>query len=213
MSKCAECGIFACGTGETEKVSQHCPMNLMEDIYDEAGEEYKKPDVLNIALNSALTESEGYRKWTRLEEIIQFSRKAGFQNLGLAFCVGLRREAAAVVKILKQAGFSVESAACKTGSKPKELLGISEEQKIRPGQFEPMCNPIAQAKILNRAGTQFNIMLGLCVGHDSLFIKYADAPVTILAVKDRVLAHNPLGAIYASYYGPVLASYKKTDCL
>jgi len=42
----------------------------------------------------------------------------------------------------------------------------------------------------------------LCVGHDSLFIKYSEAPITILAVKDRVLAHNPLGAIYQaeSYY-------------
>jgi uncharacterized metal-binding protein len=192
MSKCTECGIFACHAGQAEKAPQHCPMNLIEDVYKETEEEYKKPDVLNIALNAALTESAGYRKWTRMEEIMQFSRRAGFQRLGLAFCIGLRREAAVVAK---------------------ELLGVSEEQKVHPGQFEPMCNPIAQAKILNRACTQFNILLGLCVGHDSLLIKYSNAPITVLAVKDRVLAHNPLGAIYASYYRPVLASYKKTDCL
>ena len=36
---------------------------------------------------------------------------------------------------------------------------------------EPMCNPIAQAQLLNRAQTQLNICLGLCVGHDSLFYK------------------------------------------
>jgi uncharacterized metal-binding protein len=44
--------------------------------------------------------------------------------------------------------------------------------------------------------------LGLCFGHDSLVIKYLDAPVTILAVKDRVMGHNPLAAIYNSdsYY-------------
>jgi uncharacterized metal-binding protein len=213
MSKCTECGIFACHAGQAEKAPQHCPMNLIEDVYKETEEEYKKPDVLNIALNAALTESAGYRKWTRMEEIMQFSRRAGFQRLGLAFCIGLRREAAVVAKILNQAGFDLESVACKTGSKPKELLGVSEEQKVHPGQFEPMCNPIAQAKILNRACTQFNILLGLCVGHDSLLIKYSNAPITVLAVKDRVLAHNPLGAIYASYYRPVLASYKKTDCL
>ncbi|HHW43136.1 DUF1847 domain-containing protein [Desulfofundulus thermobenzoicus] len=212
MSKCAECGVYACRTGQREKVPGHCPMNLLNEVYQEAKEEYRKPDVLNIALNSALTESAGYRKWTRLEEIIQFSRRAGFQKLGLAFCVGLRKEAAEVVRILKQAGFTVESVMCKTGSMPKELLGVREEQKVRPGQFEPMCNPIAQAKILNRAGTEFNILLGLCVGHDSLLIKYAEAPVTVLAVKDRVLAHNPLGAVYAAhYYGPVLAAYKKAD--
>ncbi len=65
-----------------------------------------------------------------------------------------------------------------------------------------MCNPIAQAEFLNKENTEFNIVLGLCVGHDTLFFKYSKAPVTVLAVKDRVLAHNPLGAIYQSesYY-------------
>jgi uncharacterized metal-binding protein len=40
------------------------------------------------------------------------------------------------------------------------------------------------------------------VGHDSLFFKFADAPTTVLAVKDRVTGHNPLAAIYLSgtYY-------------
>jgi uncharacterized metal-binding protein len=65
-----------------------------------------------------------------------------------------------------------------------------------------MCNPIGQALLLNNENTDLNIILGLCVGHDSLFIKYSNAPVTVFAVKDRVLAHNPLGALYLadSYY-------------
>jgi uncharacterized metal-binding protein len=65
-----------------------------------------------------------------------------------------------------------------------------------------MCNPILQASILNREQTDFNILLGLCVGHDALFFKYAKAPCTVLAVKDRVFGHNPLAAIYNidSYY-------------
>ena len=65
-----------------------------------------------------------------------------------------------------------------------------------------MCNPIAQAELFNQQKTDFNIDLGLCVGHDTLFFKYSEAPVTVFAVKDRVLAHNPLGAIYLadSYY-------------
>lgn len=54
----------------------------------------------------------------------------------------------------------------------------------------------------NEANTDLNILLGLCVGHDSLFIKYSKAPITVFAVKERVLVHNPLGAIYqvGSYY-------------
>jgi uncharacterized metal-binding protein len=65
-----------------------------------------------------------------------------------------------------------------------------------------MCNPILQAVIVNDAKTDFNILLGLCVGHDSLFFKYTKAPTTVLAVKDRVTGHNPLGPLYlnGNYY-------------
>jgi uncharacterized metal-binding protein len=59
-----------------------------------------------------------------------------------------------------------------------------------------MCNPVLQAMVLNKGKTEFNVLLGLCVGHDSLFFKYAEAPCTVLAVKDRLLGHNPLAAIY-----------------
>ena len=70
---------------------------------------------------------------------------------------------------------------------------------------EAMCNPIYQACLLNQEKSQLNIQLGLCVGHDSLFFKYAEAPTTVLAVKDRVTGHNPLAAIYLSesYYRKV----------
>jgi uncharacterized metal-binding protein len=200
MSRCAECGIYACRSGKKESAPEHCPMLSRETIYEEAANEYLKPEISNVALTSALTESEGYCKWTRLEEIVQFSRSAGFTRLGLAFCVGLRKEAVEVARILKGAGFEVESVMCKTGSVPKEHLGVKDEQKVYPGQFEPICNSIGQAKLLDDAKTQLNILLGLCVGHDTLFIKYSQAPVTVLAVKDRVLAHNPLGAVYASHY-------------
>lgn len=210
MSRCAECGIYACRVGKIDSAPEHCPMHAEEVIYEGAEKEYQKPENLEIALHSALTESAGYCRWTRLEEIINFSRRAGFAKLGLAFCVGLRKEAAEVAKILKMAGFEVESVMCKTGAVPKERLGVKEEEKVRPGQFEPICNPICQAQLLDHAGTHLNIMLGLCVGHDTLFIKYSRAPVTVLAVKDRVLAHNPLGAIYAShYFAKRFAAWKK----
>lgn len=209
MINCAQCGLFACYRGQLEKIPSNCPMHEQQ-IYKEANQEYKKPEINNLALNAALTESAGYGIWTRLEEVIEFSWRANFKKLGLAFCVGLRREATLVNKFLKNAGFVVESVVCKTGAQPKEFLGITEEQKVRPGQFEAMCNPIAQAKILNEKGTDLNLLLGLCVGHDTLFIRYATAPVTILAVKDRVLAHNPLGVIYSEhYFANKLASHKK----
>ena len=123
-------------------------------------------------------------------------------RLGIGFCGGLHREAAIVDRILRDQGFEVVSVVCKTGSIPKEKAGIPDDLHVHLGQFEPMCNPIAQAQLLNRANTQFNICLGLCVGHDSLFYKYCDAPVTTLVAKDRVTGNNPAAAIYCvhSYF-------------
>ena len=87
---------------------------------------------------------------------------------------------------------------------------MKDEQKVRPGTIEVICNPIAQSKLLNKEKTDLNIVIGLCVGHDTLFFKYSQAPVTVLAVKDRVLAHNPLGAIYSEfYYSKKFAAHKK----
>jgi uncharacterized metal-binding protein len=86
------------------------------------------------------------------------------------------------------------------GSVDKAEFGIGEEFKVRPNTFEPLCIPIAQASILNRAGTDMNVIIGLCVGHDMLFVKHADAPTTTLVAKDRVTGHNPVAALYGNQF-------------
>jgi len=139
----------------------------------------------------------------RVEEVAQFAKKMGYRRLGIAFCVGLRDEARMLDEILVRRGFEVVSVCCKTGGVPKESIGLTEEQKIKgPGVWESMCNPIAQAMLLNEAETEFNVAVGLCVGHDSLFFKYAEAPTTVLVAKDRVFGHNPAAGLYLSksYY-------------
>ena len=137
-----------------------------------------------------------------MQETIEFANKMGYRRLGLAFCAGLRYEAKIVSDILKEQEFDVVSVICKTGRTPKEFLNIREEHKVSPGDFEAMCSPITQAMILNAAGTELNILFGLCVGHDSLFMHYSKAFCTALVVKDRVTGHNPLAAIqlYRTYY-------------
>ena len=128
-----------------------------------------------------------------------------YQRLGLAFCLGLVKEATVVNEILEAHGFDVVSVLCKAGRVSKDKIGLTEDEKIYQGMDEPMCNPIYQAKLFNHENTDFNILLGLCVGHDSLFFKYAQSLTTVLAVKDRVTGHNPLAAVYLaeSYYQKV----------
>jgi len=77
---------------------------------------------------------------------------------------------------------------------------LKEKEKVRPGTFEPACNPVAQAKLLNEAKTDMNIIVGLCVGHDMLFAKYSTAPVTTIVVKDRVTGHNPVSVLYGQNF-------------
>ena len=124
----------------------------------------------------------------------------------MAFCGWLTYEASILSEILEKQGFEVVAVSCKVGGVPKERIGVREEEKVRIGQFESMCNPITQAKILNKAKTDFNIMLGLCIGHDSLFLRYIEGLTTVFAVKDRVTGHNPMATLYTSrsYYQRVI---------
>ena len=160
------------------------------------------PITMEMAHAAALVESKGYMKWTRVEDTIEFARLMGYEKLGIACCLGLKREGAILEDILQSNGFQVASVICKTGGVPKEELDIKDEEKVHPGRFEAMCNPIAQAMLLEEAGSQLNILVGLCVGHDALFTKASKAPVTTLVAKDRVLCHNPAAALYNhdSYY-------------
>ncbi len=131
----------------------------------------------------------------RLLEICEFAQKQGYERIGLAFCIRYLAEAPLVADFIAERGFEVVSVICKTGGVPKERIGIQEAEKLRIGTFEAMCNPILQARVLNKAGTQLNVVMGLCVGHDSLLFKSSEAPCTVLVAKDRVYEDNALIAI------------------
>ena len=207
---CARCPYEPQGRicqNEEGKAPPFCPTVNKDAVIARALEELKKPEILEFALQASIQEGEGYTDRElgyaktrplkpRILEIIEFAGKMKYNKLGLVFCMALHKEARVVEKLLTSNGFSVVSGLCKMGRVPKEILGIVENQKIRIGCFEAMCNPIAQAFLFNDEKTEFNVMMGLCVGHDSLFLKYADAPCTVFAVKDRLLGHNPLAAIY-----------------
>ena len=198
---------------EDGKSPNFCPTQNYEEVIGNALDEFKKPDILEFARQASIQEGDGYANRElgydkvkpvkpRILETIEFAHRMNYKRLGLVFCIGLTQEAKVVENLLSADGFEVVSALCKLGREPKETLGVRDDQKIRIGCFESMCNPIAQAFVMNFEKTEFNVVMGLCVGHDSLFLKYADAPCTVLAAKDRLLGHNPLAAIYTidSYY-------------
>jgi len=169
-------------------------------ILSTAEEAYlSQDDLREFALAAARTEAAGYCRQPRVEEIMNFARRIGARRLGVASCIGLIQEARMLQDILEANGFEVDSVCCKVGSIDKEKIGLRDEEKIRPGQYESLCNPVGQAMLLNEAGTELNVVVGLCVGHDSLFFKHSEAPVTVLVAKDRVTGHNPVAALYTSH--------------
>jgi uncharacterized metal-binding protein len=186
-----------------------CPTAGKKKLLKKALVEYKGDDLKEFARQASIQEVECYadRDKTpyvmhpvkpRMLEIMEFAKKMNYGKLGLVFCAGLANEGRIVEQILENHGFEVVSVICKAGAVPREEIGLTDAEKIFRGGHESMCNPVFQAMIVNDAKTDFNILLGLCVGHDSMYFKYATAPTTVLAVKDRVSGHNPLACINTS---------------
>ncbi|MBU1611458.1 MAG: DUF1847 domain-containing protein [Proteobacteria bacterium] len=191
------------------KAPKNCPSLRHRELAETALQTVKNdPALLEFSCQASAQETAGYGGREqgyahirpikpRLLEVAEFSARMGYKRLGLAFCGGLRNEGLAVHRFLEDKGFEVASMMCKSGAVPKSELGIDRNGQVDPtSESETMCNPVFQAMTANESGVEFNILLGLCVGHDSLFIQHAKAPVTVLAVKDRVLGHNPLAAVY-----------------
>jgi uncharacterized metal-binding protein len=182
---CAACGEKRCREGAD-----------CFGVADAQRELYRDERVARLHRAAAAIEARHYGAATRLEEIILFAREMGFRRLGLAFCVGLEEEAGQIAALLG-ASFEVVSVCCKVGGIAKAEVGC--EQMDAGKDVEVMCNPAGQAALLNEAGTELNILCGLCVGHDALLSMHAAAPVTTLIAKDRVLGHNPAAAVYCRY--------------
>lgn len=200
---CIDCGIGNCDH-MTGKYPAFCLTSCMdEELKQEAINSYQEEENHRIMTASAQVEYENYCKMTRVEETMEFAKKIGAKKIGIATCVGLLQEAGICARIFRKHGFEVFGICCKAGTVPKTTVGIPQECEA---VGRNMCNPVLQAKQLNAEKTDLNVVIGLCVGHDSLFYKYSDALVTTLIAKDRVLGHNPAAALYQSraYYSRLL---------
>ncbi len=198
---CADCSVLACRARLEDKYPEFClSKHVDHELLDQVMEIYRTDEELGeIARTSACIEGEFYGKLTRVEETIEFMQRMGYRKIGIASCVGLMRETGIFTKILRAKGFEVYTVGCKIGAVDKTEIGVPNEKKLNGGcGHESMCNPVMQAKALAAEGTEFNIVIGLCVGHDTLFLRYSEAPTTVMIVKDRVLGHNPVQALYTA---------------
>ena len=196
--QCVKCTVFRCAAEKkNKKAPASCPTEKYLNLVKEATEEYKLPEnqAVNfgwLGLMRKVRNPERLREalsWTRVDEIMEYAKIRGMTKMGIGTCYALMSESRFLSDILENNGFDVVSVSCLCGEvKPKDL-GM-------PGNA--ICNPIMQAEVLNREKTELNIMMGLCLGHDILFLRYCKAETTPLVVKDRALGHNPVAALYLS---------------
>lgn len=190
---------------------EYCPGKNDPEIIEDSFSHYRGDDEdARLAKVAAQVEGLCYQpvpgsdavnaRWTRVEDTIALAKLMGYEKIGIATCIGLIDESKRLVDILTAQGLKPLSVCCKAGSIDKLELGLEESDKVRPNTFEPACNPIAQAQLLNREKTDMNLIVGLCVGHDMLFAKYSEAPVSTLIVKDRVTGHNPVAVLYGQNF-------------
>jgi uncharacterized metal-binding protein len=211
---CARCGTWSCSSSDGRHPAD-CPTAhptpAQAQALREAKAAYDDPAVRRLAQVAAWVEKAGYCQWTRLEETIELARHMGWSHLGIACCVGLRREAAAIARIFEDCGFVVSVVVCKAGEVPKDDIGVPADAQFEAG--ESMCNSVGQAALLAAQGCEFNVVVGLCVGHDTLFLGESfrrGVPSSVLIAKDRVTGHNPAAAVYCapSYFAARIASHR-----
>ena len=224
LPQCAKCPGGYCRASSPEQLNkevlpQACPMRNSPDLIQEIVQRYSAEEVKSIYVPATITEKEAYETIRgvrmgvrpRIKEIVEYYKLIDAKRIGVAFCAGLRDEARLAVDFLERNGLTVASVMCKCGGVDKTRLNVESRYKIGdPAKFEAACNPLTQAELLNRADTDFNVIIGLCVGHDMLFTSNSRAPVTTLIVKDRMLGHNPLAALYSGYHRAILESQRRT---
>ena len=188
---CVDCSVTACRFGKDNYPEFCLTKKLSEDDKEEVLPKYFSDDITSkCSVCSVEVEGEYYGQMARVEETMEFARRIGAEKIGLAYCSDMVNEAELYARILRINGFSVVSVICKYG----EL----DEGAVLYGtpNGRVMCNPIGQAQFLNAAKTDMNILIGLCVGSDSLFIKHSDALTTIMINKDRLTCNNPAVTLY-----------------
>jgi uncharacterized metal-binding protein len=194
--QCHQCKNNECLAQYPQGIPEHCQAQKFPDLIEDSKRQYLELDAEKYHLAAAKVLKRGGYDWPRVQQCIEFARELGAQKVGLAVCVGLIREGREFARFLDRAGFQVISVACMIGGLTPQETGIPDEW-VNPLGIS--CNPIVQAEIMNQEGTELNFIYGLCVGHDTIFIKRSEAPVTYVVAKDMVTGNNP-GAVLTSPY-------------
>ena len=121
---CTDCAVTACN-GKGGTYPEFClTTNMDQEVMAEALAAYRDETNNAIMRHAAQIEHDGYCRWCRVRETIEFAKRMGFHRIGIATCVGLISESRILARILRQHGFEVFGISCKAGAVPKVQAGI-----------------------------------------------------------------------------------------
>lgn len=192
---CVDCGMRGCDGKGGEHPSFCLSKAIDADELAETMALYDDEENRRVMEAAADVEYRFYGRYTRVQETIEFAHRMGFARIGIATCAALAAESQTLRRLLEAAGFEVFGVICKIGEQRKVDFGLDPAMEAVGAN---LCNPIMQAKLLEDAGTELNIVMGLCVGHDALFSKHSRALTTTLVAKDRVTGHNPCVVLHTA---------------
>lgn len=193
---CSECKSRVCMTG-TGKAPANCPMRAPG--YDEkirSAYAQKTVCAMENAAQTACGTKEDRDLTPRIKVLIEYMKKMGYKKIGIIFCAMVFSEMDWLSRILRKCGFEVVSACCLNGGTNITEHGVElPEPAVKPG-YDPACNPIGQARLMNAQHTEFNIVSSLCAGHDTLAFRYSEAPCSLLSIKDVSMEMCPINALH-----------------
>jgi len=122
---------------------------------------------------------------SRIQELIDFAKLSNYKKIGIANCMSMQKYADKLKTILEENDFEVFAINCKNSGLTYSNLFDDDTKGLS-------CDPASQAQYLNESKTDFNINVGLCLGHGLVFSKYSTAPNTTLVVKDFATKHKTI---------------------
>jgi len=192
---CATCKRTSCFRGEFDQMPRTCPTRTEVAIAQDRSPylDGERAEVMRVADRTPFADDGSQRN--RVQELVRFAQARGMGRVGIAFCVTLIKEAQELARQLRAGGLDPELVCCRVGAIDYDQIGLP---KAHPDRFAAICNPVAQARLLNQSHVDLVAQLGLCIGHDLILQEECDAPVTTLVVKDRVFDHHSVLALRQS---------------
>lgn len=185
---CEQCNSKPCNRG-WDKYPTGCPTKNEPELISKATEPLAENEKIRRIYDAyaRLHEDNAIFLKNRMELTCRFLYYYGAKTVGVAPCGILIKSAGRFAAMLREMGITPYVVGCKVGAMTPESVGIQTDDET----WFTICNPLAQAELMNVQKTDFNVSFGLCVGHDTIFEMLSDAPVTTLVTKDMVTNNNP----------------------